>query len=220
MFTGIVQAVGTLVSLKTLDKDRRATLRAGVPELSGLARGESICVGGVCVTVVDTVADGFIVDLSAETLARTMFTALRVGDRVNLERALTPTTRLGGHLVTGHVDGVGTVRSRRPAGRAVNLGVQAPAALAKYIAVKGSICMDGASLTVNAVRANDFEVSLIPYTLANTTLGELHEGACVNLEVDIVARYLERLLQNRQDLPERSRITAALLAEHGFLRDT
>ncbi len=194
MFTGIIQAIGTVGALETHDRDRRLGIELAGPALDGLALGESVCVSGVCLSVAALAASSFYADLSAETLARSTLGALKRGARVNLERALTPSARLGGHLVSGHVDGVGRVLERAPAGRSVNFRIEAPTALARYIAAKGSICVDGVSLTVNAVDGPRFEVNVIPHTLAHTTLGALTAGACVNLEVDLLARYLERLL--------------------------
>jgi riboflavin synthase len=194
MFTGIVEAVGTLGAFTQQGADARLRVDTDNWDLSDVRVGDSIAVSGVCLTVTAKVNRGFEVDVSAETLARTTFRERRVGDRVNLERALTLAKPLGGHLVSGHVDGVGRVAARALAGRASVLTIAAPQALARYIAPKGSICVDGVSLTVNSTVGKDFSVSLIPHTLAVTTLDALQEGAVVNLEVDLIARYLERLL--------------------------
>lgn len=218
MFTGIVQAVGKIVSLQDHGDDRRVTLDTGDLNLTGVNVGDSVCVGGVCLTVSSATDHQFTADLSAETLSRTTFAALNVGDQVNLEKALLPQTPLGGHLVMGHVDGVGKVVERYEAGRSVRLRIEAPPALLKYIAEKGSICVDGVSLTVNAVARRTFEVNIIPHTLTRTTLDGLPAGGHVNLEVDLIARYLERLLQDQQPGITSSRITLGFLAEHGFLR--
>jgi riboflavin synthase len=216
MFTGIVQAVGKIVSLQDHGGDRRITLHAGDLDLTGVNAGDSVCVGGVCLTASVVGDHQFTADLSAETLSRTTFAALNIGDQVNLEKALTPQTPLGGHLVMGHVDGVGKMLERRPDGRSVLFGIEAPSALMKYIAEKGSICVDGVSLTVNAVAARRFDVNIIPHTLARTTLDRLIAGRHVNLEVDLIARYLERLLQSQQHETVSSTITPNFLAEHGF----
>lgn len=219
MFTGIIQAVGTVASLETHADDRRLRLGAGTLELDGIRRGDSVCVNGVCLTVRELSGECFSTDVSAETLARTAFSTLRPGDKVNLEKALTPATLLGGHLVTGHVDGLGVVVDRRGAGRSVAFRIRAPQNTTRYIAEKGSVCVDGVSLTVNAVRGSEFEVNIVPHTLEQTTLGGFQVGRRVNLEVDIIARYLERLLQGDKDRPEGSKITAEFLAKHGFVRD-
>jgi riboflavin synthase len=217
MFTGIVQAIGQVTSVENVGEDRRLHIGAGALDMSDVAIGESICVSGVCLTVVAFDKEEFSVDVSAETLARTTLGDLQVSDRVNLERALTPSTRLGGHLVSGHVDGVGHVLARRPAGRSLGLRIGAPASLAKYIAEKGSICVDGVSLTVNGVNGAEFEVNIVPHTLRETTFGSLVTEQRVNLEVDMIARYLERLLLGEAPQPT-ANITPAFLAKHGFTR--
>lgn len=195
MFTGIIQAVGTLAAVENRGGDRHFRVRTGKLDLADVAPGDSIAVNGVCLTAVELFAgDGFAADVSGETLSRTTLGALATGSRVNLEKALTPTTRLGGHLVSGHVDGVGKVVSRRLDARSVQFRIEAPAALAKYIAEKGSICCDGVSLTVNAVDGAVFDLNIVPHTLSETTLDGWDVGVAVNLEVDLVARYLERLL--------------------------
>ncbi len=194
MFTGIIQAVGTVAALQPQGEDMRLHVTTGKLDLSDVVLGDSIATSGVCLTAVELPGDGFWADVSGETLACTTLGGLKVGDAVNLEKALTPDTRLGGHLVSGHVDGVGEVLSRRDDGRSVRFRMRAPAALARYIAAKGSICVDGISLTVNAVDGAEFELNIVPHTLAETTLGEFAPGRRFNLEVDIIARYLERLL--------------------------
>lgn len=219
MFTGIVQAVGKVASLESRGDDRRLNIDAGALALGDMRRGDSICVSGVCLTVLDVAGDRFWTDVSAETLARTTFSRLGAGDTVNLEKALTPTTPLGGHFVSGHVDGVGTVVDRWQAGRSVGLRVEAPVDLAKYIAQKGSICADGISLTVNAVNGLEFEVNIIPHTLQQTTMAGFQTGRPVNLEVDIIARYLERLLHG-EEMETDLKLTTAFLAKHGFIRDS
>ena len=182
MFTGIVQAVGHIVRVKPLEVDC-----AGL-DLAGVAVGDSICVQGVCLTVTSTRSRGFTADVSEETLRVT--TGLDRPGPVNLEKALAMGDKLGGHLVAGHVDGVGEVLSRNGG----TLVCRVPEVLAKYVARKGSICVDGVSLTVNRVERDEFEVNLIPHTLEATTLSRLERGAKVNLEVDLIARYVERML--------------------------
>ena len=184
MFTGIVQAVGRIVRVNPLEVD------CGSLDLAGVAVGDSICVQGVCLTVTAMRSSAFTADVSEETLRVT--TGLERPGAVNLEKALALGDKLGGHLVTGHVDGVGDVVSRNGGVVALRL----PHSLAKYVASKGSICVDGVSLTVNRVQGNEFEVNLVPHTLEVTTLGRLERGAKVNLEVDLIARYVERMLHD------------------------
>jgi len=197
--------------------DRRLRIQtAGLP-LADLALGDSIAVSGVCLTVVERTGDGFWADVSAETLSRTGLGALEAGSAVNLEKALTLQTPLGGHLVSGHVDGIGTVVERRPEGRSERLSIEAPPTLARYIASKGSICVDGVSLTVNGVDGARFHLNIVPHTLAVTTLADYRPGRRVNLEVDLVARYLERLLLGeRAAEPGVGGVTLELLRRYGF----
>lgn len=218
MFTGIIQAVGKIAALESRGGDARVRVDTGSLDLADVHIGDSIAVSGVCLTAVARTPSGFSADVSGETLARTTLGQLKPGDRVNLEKALLPTTRLGGHIVSGHVDGVGRVTERREQARSVGLRIEAPAALARYIAEKGSICVDGVSLTVNAVTGAAFDLNLVPHTLAETTLGEFHTGREMNLEVDLLARYLERLLQGTAAVGEGSGITSAFLASHGFIK--
>ena len=198
MFTGLVQAVGRLAASEARGGDRRLRIDAGALPLDDLAIGESIAVNGVCLTVVAGDGAGFEADASNETLALTTLGALAPGAPLNLERALLPTTRLGGHLVAGHVDGVGRVRAIADDGRSQRWRFEAPAALLRYVATKGSICVDGVSLTVNAVDDGGFDVNLVPHTIQNTAFQATALGAAVNLEVDLIARYAERLLQGKQ----------------------
>ena len=195
MFTGLVQAVGRLASSEPRGGDRRLRISAGALDVGDLQLGESIAVNGVCLTVVALDADGFEADASNETLSLTTLGSLATGAPLNLERALLPTTRLGGHLVAGHVDGVGHVAAVADDGRSQRWRFAAPAALLRYVAAKGSICVDGVSLTVNAVDAHGFEVNLVPHTIEHTAFAATPVGAPVNLEVDLIARYAERLLQ-------------------------
>ncbi|GIX31069.1 MAG: riboflavin synthase subunit alpha [Porticoccaceae bacterium] len=194
MFTGIVEAVGEVVAVERRGAALALAVDARDLDLSGARVGESIAVDGVCLTA--TAFDGrlFWADLSPETLALTTLGAVEVGRRVNLERAMPAQGRFGGHLVTGHVDGVGEVVARALEGDGVRLRIRAPQALAPYLARKGSVAVDGVSLTVNEVAGAEFALALIPHTLAHTTLDQCDVGRRVNLEVDIIARYLERLL--------------------------
>jgi len=194
MFTGIIQAIGEVAALQPGGGDLRLRVRTGKLELDNVAIGDSIATSGVCLTVVELPGDGFLADVSAETLACTGIGNLQVGDRVNLEKALTPSTPLGGHLVSGHVDGLAEVVSRKDEGRSVRFRMRAPDKLARYIAAKGSVCVDGISLTVNNVEGAEFELNIVPHTLVETTMDEYRPGRTFNLEVDIISRYLERLL--------------------------
>jgi len=194
MFTGIIQAVGTIASMENRGGDLRLGINTGKLPLEDVQLGDSIAVSGVCLTAVSLSSSGFVADVSGETLGLTTLGRLAVNDRVNLEKALTLATRLGGHLVSGHVDGIGEVIDRSTDARSVRFTIRAPDALARYIAMKGSICVDGISLTVNAVDGATFELNIVPHTLAETTMQDFQPGTRVNLEVDLVARYLERLL--------------------------
>lgn len=198
MFTGIVQAVGRVAAAgEGPAGSRRLVIDTGGLVTAGWRRGDSVAVAGVCLTVV-ALADGrFEADLSGETLARTTLGRLAAGDPVNLEPALRAADPLGGHLVTGHVDGVARVGDCREAGGALHATVEAPAALARFVAEKGSVALDGVSLTVGRVDGARFEIDLVPHTRAVTTLGALAPGLPLNLEVDLVARYLDRLLEGR-----------------------
>ena len=217
MFTGIIQAVGRVAALQSRGGDLRLRIVATDLDLAGVALGDSVATNGVCLTVTDLERDGYWADVSRESVACSTLGSLRVGDPVNLELALTPTTRLGGHLVSGHVDGVGEIVAREADGRSVRFHVRAPDALAHYVAAKGSICVDGISLTVNAVDGAEFTLNIVPHTLAGTTLADARPGRRVNLEVDLVARYLERLLQGEQAaVPVASRMTPEWLAAQGL----
>lgn len=195
MFTGIIQAVGRLGAADRRDGDLRLRIDTGALDLSDAQLGESIAVSGVCLTVVAFDAQGFSADVSNETLSLTTLGRLGEGAAVNLERALRAGDRLGGHLVSGHVDGLGRVLRRWPDARSERWRFAAPSSLLRYVAAKGSICVDGVSLTVNAVDAEGFEVNLVPHTLQHTAFGATADGAEVNLEVDVIARYVERLAQ-------------------------
>ncbi|MDJ0864073.1 MAG: riboflavin synthase [Gammaproteobacteria bacterium] len=218
MFTGIITAVGNVAALEPKGGDVRLRIHTGKLPLEDLVVGDSIAVSGVCLTAVELPGDGFWADVSGETLGRTTLGELKPGDPVNLEKALTPSTRLGGHLVSGHVDGVGTVLRRRDDGRSVQFRIQAPDGLARYIAEKGSICLDGISLTVNGVQGAVFDLNIVPHTLSETTMGEFEPGRQVNLEVDIIARHLERLLLGEQAADSDSTISMEFLAKHGFVK--
>ncbi len=215
MFTGIIQAVGRVSAIEARGADVRLRLRSETLPLADARLGDSIAVNGVCLTAIELESQSFSADVSAETLSCTTLGRLKVGSAVNLELALLPTTRLGGHLVSGHVDGVGRLVESRPDGRSQRLHFELPATLARYVAAKGSICVDGISLTVNAVEANRFDVNIVPHTLANTTLAALRVGDEVNIEVDLLARYLERLLSGNE-AQAADTITREILKRTGF----
>jgi len=216
MFTGIIEAVGQVAAKQPKGLDIRLYITTGKLDLREVKLGDSIAVSGVCLTVTELPGDGFWADVSRETLERTVLGELAPGSAVNLERALTPTTRLGGHLVNGHIDGIGVVTGFRQDGRSWRLQIQSPAALARYIAEKGSIGVDGVSLTVNGVDGALFDLNIVPHTLQETTLAEYRPGRRVNLEVDIIARYLERLLLGEKAAQPGGRLSESLLREHGF----
>lgn len=193
MFTGIIEATGTIQSIEEKGIDRCFTIDTGKLDLSDVSLGDSICVNGVCLTVIELGAQGFSTDVSTETLLCTTFDKLEVGRQVNLEKAMQLTDRLSGHIVSGHVDGVGEVISMRDDARSVRYEIEVPGVLVRYICKKGSICIDGVSLTINGVDASRFDVNIIPHTMQETVFSEYREGTIVNLEVDIIARYLEQL---------------------------
>ncbi len=219
MFTGIIQAVGKVVAMQPSGGDLRLRIATGKLPLDDVALGDSISTNGVCLTVIELPGDGYWADVSVETLNFTTLGKLQPGARVNLEKALTPASRLGGHIVSGHVDGVGEVVSLQEDARSIRVSVDAPAALAKYIAHKGSICVDGTSLTVNAVSGARFELNIIPQTMAETVFGEYRPGSRVNLEVDVIARYLERLVLGdaAADPGAAAGLSLATLADNGYL---
>jgi len=217
MFTGIIQAIGHIAQRQNTGSDARLYVRTGDLDLQHVQLGDSIAVNGVCLTAVNLPSDGFWADVSGETLALTTLGQLQAGSPVNLEKALTPHTHLGGHIVAGHVDGVGKITQKYEDGRSIRFHITAPDELAKYIAQKGSICVDGISLTVNTVKGAEFTLNIVPHTLAMTTLDKANIGQTVNLEVDIIARYLERLLLGKEAAnPNASGITETFLAQHGF----
>ena len=218
MFTGIIEAVGRVLAREDRRGDARLRVASGGLDLGDVRLGDSIAVNGVCLTAVELPGDGFWADVSAESLSRTTLGALRPGDPVNLEKALTPTSRLGGHMVAGHVDGVGRVLERRPEARSVRFVIEAPRELARYIAEKGSIAVDGVSLTVNRVEGARFDLNIVPHTLQGTTIDQYQPGRPVNLEVDVIARHLERLLLGDRAAEPAGGVTLELLARHGFVK--
>jgi riboflavin synthase len=219
MFTGIIEAIGTITTMNNLGDNYRIVVNAGKLDMSDVHLGDSIANNGVCLTVVDFGADYYAVDVSSETIKYTGFAQYKVGHKVNLEKAMRADSRFGGHIVSGHVDGVGTVEKINEHSNYVEVWINAPAELAKYIAHKGSITVDGVSLTVNEVDGASFMLWLIPHTLQETVIGGYKSGTHVNLEVDLVARYLERLLQgDKAAEPIKKDISMAFLAENGYMK--
>lgn len=221
MFTGIIEAVGHIQSMQPRGGDVRLYVKTGKLSLDDVKLGDSIAVNGVCLTAVELPGDGFWADVSQETIRRTALSRLKEGSKVNLEKALTPSTRLGGHLVSGHVDGVGKVLSMNEDARSWHFRIEAPANLARYIAEKGSITVDGTSLTVNSVDGAVFDLNIVPHTMQETVMGGYQVGAPVNLEVDLIARYLERLLLGDKAAESgagSSKLNMSFLAENGFLK--
>jgi riboflavin synthase len=220
MFTGIIEAVGKIEAIQSQAGDAKIKINVGGLDMSDVAIGDSIACNGVCLTAIEFSKNHYIADVSSESLRLTTLGDLKIGSFVNLEKALTPTTRLGGHLVSGHVDGVGEVISIEKDARSVVYKIDAPKEIAHYIAKKGSICIDGVSLTVNEVENTLFSLNLVPHTLKETTAVNYKVGSYVNLEVDLLARYLERLLTgqkiNRSSKIETSKITEAFLSKNGF----
>ena len=215
MFTGLVTELGKVVDIKRGESSAIFTISAP-SSTSELSVGDSIAVNGVCLTAVELGEHFFYADVSNETLSRTILNSSVVGTSVNLELALTPATRMGGHIVSGHVDGIGVITEKKADGRSYRFIVKAPDDLAKYIAEKGSICINGISLTINEVKGASFSVNIVPYTLKDTTLGEALVGTKVNLEVDLLARYMERLIQGDSAACVQDGITEDLLHKSGF----
>ncbi|MGX5172958.1 riboflavin synthase [Aliikangiella sp. IMCC44653] len=215
MFTGIIEAVGKIAEIETRSGDSRLKIAVGKLDMSDVALGDSIACNGVCLTVVEFGDNFYTADVSAESLKLTTLSQVNVGTAVNLEKALTPTTRLGGHLVSGHVDGVAEIVAIVKQARSVQYWVKPPQDLAKYIAKKGSITVDGVSLTVNDLDGDNFMLNLVPHTIQETTALHYQVGSKVNLEVDLLARYLERLLTGQKQAPE-SHLNYDFLVKNGF----
>jgi riboflavin synthase len=219
MFTGIIEAIGEVTALQKTGGDLRMRIKTNQLDLVDVRLGDSIATNGVCLTVVELSGDGYWADVSRETLENTCIPHWKIGQGVNLEKALTPQTRLGGHIVSGHVDGVGEVISRHLDARSERFRVRAPKELAKYIAHKGSITIDGTSLTVNKVDGAEFELNIVPHTLKWTIMASYQIGTRVNIEVDVLARYLERLIlgDKAAESTEKDVITRDFLAKNGFV---
>ena len=217
MFTGIIEAIGRIKKIEPVSGDIRLHIDVGSLDMSDVQAGDSIAVNGVCLTAIEFDNKHFVADVSNETIALTSLKDLAAGSEVNLEKALLPTTRLGGHLVSGHVDGLGEVLAIKEVSRSIQLIIRAPEELKHYIAMKGSICIDGTSLTVNKISNKDFEINIVPHTQQQTIIKNYKPGTKVNLEVDLIARYLERLLM-KQDDKTGNGITLETLAKAGFVR--
>ena len=214
MFTGIIQQIGKIENITPKQGDMRLTIDTADWDLSDVALGDSICVSGVCLTAVELHDHAFVADVSSETLQKTVLGDAVVGTRVNLEMALRLADRLGGHIVSGHVDGIGEVTERYQEARSWRFVVRAPADLVRYIAPKGSITINGISLTVNNVNNDQFDVNIVPHTLQCTTMNDLKVGSSVNLEIDLLARYLEKLLTSVE--VNDSGVSKDLLQKSGF----
>jgi riboflavin synthase len=217
MFTGIIEATGRIRGLQQIESEWRLTVDAGELDLGDVKLGDSIAVNGCCLTVVEFNAGSFSADVSNETMDCTTLGSLKQGSRVNLEKAMLVTSRFGGHIVSGHVDGVGELVSAKADGKSQRLTFQVPANLWKYIAAKGSICIDGTSLTVNEVQGERFSINVIPHTQEETIIGDYSAAQKVNLEVDLVARYLERLMTAGEIGNTDTAVDKNFLAEHGFV---
>jgi riboflavin synthase len=218
MFTGIIEATGKLTELTQNQGD--LTVRVSSPNLDmgDVQLGDSIATNGVCLTVIEKFSDGFRADVSNETLKLTQFAQYKLGQTVNLEKALQPISRLGGHLVSGHIDGIATVVAISPNARATEYWLEAPSELMKYIPYKGSVAIDGISLTVNEIKDCQFKLTIVPHTAQETTIAEFKVGSKINLEVDQIARYLERLVLGAQEPAQSSTLTMNLLANAGFIK--
>lgn len=217
MFTGIIEAQGHISAIDKKELDISLTITSNELDFSDIKIGDSIATNGVCLTVVNLTSNSYRVDLSTETLANSAFQDYKIGHRVNLEKAMLANTRFGGHIVSGHVDGIATVVKYQACGRAHEYWLETPQSLAKYIAPKGSITIDGISLTVNDVCDNRFKLTIIPHTLAKTSIANYKIGTKVNIEVDIIARYLERLVNYKPTSSPESKVTMELLAKSGFI---
>ena len=217
MFTGIVEATGKIALLQKKQGDLAIRIQSKNLDMSDVKLGDSIATNGVCLTVVDKHIDGFSADLSNETISLTGFAHYALGQTVNLEKAMQPVSRLGGHLVSGHVDGIATITAINANARATEYWLATDENLMKYIPYKGSVCIDGISLTVNAVEGNKFKLTIVPHTSGQTTIADFKVGTQVNLEVDQIARYLERLVRGAEH-PTGSDISMSLLAKAGFIK--
>ncbi|WP_411992002.1 riboflavin synthase [Agarivorans sp. DSG3-1] len=218
MFTGIIEALGIIKSIEKRSGDVRLHIACSSLDMADVHLGDSIAVNGICLTVVEFGSDYFCADVSTETLSLTSLAKCKQGDKVNLEKAMLATNRFGGHIVSGHVDGLAEVVTISPSARAVNIWLKVPNELARYIAHKGSITVDGISLTVNEVQQQQLRLTIIPHTAEQTTISQWAPGQKINLEVDVIARYVERLIGYAEESKNESNINTAFLAQHGFLK--
>lgn len=221
MFTGIIEAKGHIQSIQVNQQGARVSIAVGKLDMSDVKLGDSIATNGVCLTVVDYDSSSFSADVSTETLSRTGFTNYRQGQVVNLEKAMLPTTRMGGHIVSGHVDAVVSLQAIENKGNSIDYWFEMPADIAPYIAEKGSITIDGTSLTVNSLTSDKFRLTIVPHTAEETIISTYTIGTQVNVEVDVIARYIERLLlkQNTSEkAPVSGGVTEALLMKSGFIK--
>ncbi|MDC2888243.1 riboflavin synthase [Psychrosphaera sp. 1_MG-2023] len=214
MFTGIIEATGKIKSLSKLGGDLKVTIESSDLDMSDVKLGDSIATNGVCLTVVEKLSNGFVADVSNETITNSGFRHYQIGQAVNLEKAMLATSRFGGHIVSGHVDGIATIAAIIDNGRAKDIWINAPAALLKYVITKGSITVDGISLTINNVEAGQFKLTVVPHTASQTTLSNAVTGSSVNIEIDIIARYLEKLANPSSN----EGVSMSLLARSGFLK--
>lgn len=221
MFTGIVESIGTIQAINISGEGARVNIHVGNMNLSDVNLGDSIATNGVCLTVVAFDENSFSADVSLETLKRSGLTQYKTGDKVNLEKAMLPTTRFGGHMVSGHVDAVSQIVSIEHQGNSSDYWLAMPTELAHYIAEKGSITIDGTSLTVNGVSTDRFRLTIVPHTVAQTIISQYQVGTKVNVEVDLIARYIERLLtKNTTKTADASGITLEQLARSGFMKSS
>ncbi|MFO7709108.1 MAG: riboflavin synthase [Desulfobacterales bacterium] len=218
MFTGIIEGLGSISAVRSAGQGRRLSIQSDF-DLSASKVGDSLSVSGACLTAVRLAPRSFDADVSPETLAKTTFGQARVGDRVNLERAMRLSDRIDGHLVSGHIDGTGVIESRESVGNVIVVTVRVPEALARYFIVKGSVAVDGVSLTINAIESTRFAVSIIPYTAALTTVGLKNTGERVNVETDMIGKYVERFLTaGRDPAAPPSGVTMEMLTRAGYIR--
>ena len=194
MFTGIIQTIGNISKIDSNGPDSRIVFKAGRMKLDDVEIGDSISVNGVCLSITEKTKDSFSSDLSSETLSLTTFIEMRANSKVNLEKAMNFSSRVNGHLIAGHVDGVGVIKEMKNVGRSIRILIEFPEELEKYISKKGSIAVDGVSLTINGTKENTFSINIIPHTLSGSIISEYNIGTKVNIEVDLIARYLEKLV--------------------------